>query len=108
MTSAHPWDDMKVATSGHLALVLGGDETSFTGDLLHLIGRADPDNLRRLTLAFPREVALWQLWQRLGPPAPTFRQMHAFADAYDQRYSVETDPSEAQRVRHDIEHERRT
>ena len=50
-----------------LCLFLGGDSTSFTGDLLRLIGKADPDNLRRLEAGYPRHVRAYVLWRACAP-----------------------------------------
>jgi hypothetical protein len=65
--------DEPVAELGDLARFLGGDDTSFTGDLLRLIEKArfTPPNLQQLSLAFPRHVAAWVMWDTLrhgGPP----------------------------------------
>ena len=45
-----------------LCLFLGGDETSFTGDLLRLIAKADGPHRLKLYGAFPRHVAAWEMW----------------------------------------------
>ena len=52
--SVHLWQE--------LCLFLGGDRTSFTGVLLELIAKADPGNRARLRLAFPWEVAAYEVW----------------------------------------------
>lgn len=52
---------------GDLALFLGGDETSFTGDLLRLIVKADRGNREQLRLAYPDVVAAWELWMSMSP-----------------------------------------
>jgi hypothetical protein len=62
MRSALP-DDHKVQTWHELCLALGGDLTSFTGDLLHLIEKADPGNRARLRAGFPEHVAAWEIWR---------------------------------------------
>jgi hypothetical protein len=68
MTTGALPDDHKVATYQHLALALGGtyggdgDAPSFTGDLLRLIAKADPQNRARLRIAFPVQVAAWEIW----------------------------------------------
>jgi hypothetical protein len=63
----HPVEDMKT-----LCLFLGGDDTSFTGDLLRLIAKADPGNLNRLSAAFPRHVAAYLMYRACAPvPART-------------------------------------
>ncbi len=57
---------------GDLARFLGGDETSFTGELLRLIAKArfDPENFNRFATGFPRHVAAWVMWHNLTPAAP--------------------------------------
>lgn len=57
-----------VATTGELALFLGGSEDSFTGLLLALIAKADPGNRSRLSMAFPVEVAAWYAWGAMKDP----------------------------------------
>jgi hypothetical protein len=59
--------DHPVATFHELCLFLGGSPDSFTGGLLTLIGKADPDNLPRLRLGFPAAVAAWQIWRQRAP-----------------------------------------
>lgn len=54
--------DHKVETWHELCLALGGDVTSFTGDLLRLIAKADPGNRARLRAGFPKHVAAWEIW----------------------------------------------
>ena len=56
-------DDHPVKTWHELCLALGGDVTSFTGDLLRLIEKADPGNRARLRAGFPKHVAAWEMWQ---------------------------------------------
>lgn len=55
-----------------LALMLGGDSDSFTGDLLRLIAKAryTPDNLNRLVAGFPRHVAAFLMWTNLSFGGP--------------------------------------
>lgn len=69
----------KVVTADHvlrdvsdLALMLGGDATSFTGDVLALVAKArfTPQNLNRLCVAFPRHVCAFLMWQTLSFAAP--------------------------------------
>ena len=50
-----------------LALFLGGDGNSFTGDLLRLIGKSDPTNLHQLSLGFPRHVEAFFMWRACAP-----------------------------------------
>lgn len=64
-TGALPPDDV-VGSFEVLCLLLGGSPTSFTGQLLALIAKADPGNRYRLRQGFPREVLAWELWQS-GP-----------------------------------------
>jgi hypothetical protein len=52
---------------GDLALALGGSEDSFTGKLLLLIAKADPDNRERLRMGFPRAVRAWETWMASSP-----------------------------------------
>jgi hypothetical protein len=75
MTSQNLEAGMGVLPAGHpvvtfrdLCLALRGDETSFTGDLLRLIAKADPGNRHQLRLAFPRQVAAWEAWHTADPP----------------------------------------
>lgn len=53
-----------------LARFLGGDGTSFTGDLLRLLAKADPPNLNRLAAGYPRHVAAWLMWRTMSSAAP--------------------------------------
>jgi hypothetical protein len=69
------WDSLPVTTTGQLALFLGGSADSFTGKLLMLIEKGGPENLPRLELAFPREVAAWRTWHAISSPAPTFGEL---------------------------------
>lgn len=62
MPADHPLPDL-----GDLALALGGEMTSFTGRLLELLYKADPENRDRLRIAFPREVRAWELWLEHAP-----------------------------------------
>lgn len=59
--------EAQVQTHHDLCLALGGDDTSFTGDLLRLIAKADPANRARLMLAFPGIVVAWEHWTRKAP-----------------------------------------
>jgi hypothetical protein len=68
------WDDVKISATGLLALFLGGSHDSFTGLLLVLFQKADPDNLARLRLAFPRVALAWETWGSMSP-VPTFREL---------------------------------
>lgn len=58
----------RIVTTGDLALLLGGSEGSFTGDLLRLVEGADPENRERLRTAFPVQVRAWELWQESFEP----------------------------------------
>lgn len=55
-----------------LARFLGGDDTSFTGDVLRLVvkARSTPPNFQQLSMAFPRHVAAWVMWDTLCYGAP--------------------------------------
>lgn len=67
-----PMDDVVMKELGDLALFLGGDHDSFTGDLLRLIQKADPQNLNRIAAGFPRHVRAWLLFNACSPvPART-------------------------------------
>ena len=75
------WDDRRMYGTGDLAIFLGGSEDSFTGLLIVLMQKADPGNLARLRLAFPREVKAWETWGAMSP-VPTFAELReALADA---------------------------
>jgi len=41
-----------------------GDATNFTAKLYELIGKADPVNRMKLSLAFPYEVLAFKQWER--------------------------------------------
>lgn len=64
--------DTDVIGIRELALFLGGDATSFTGDLLRLIAKArfTPENLNRLSVGFPRAVAAWMMWSTMSAVMP--------------------------------------
>lgn len=82
MTEAETdWDDRQMYDTDALARFLGGSEDSFTGMLLVLMQKADPGNLARLRLAFPREVRAWETWNAMSP-CPTYRELReALVDA---------------------------
>lgn len=61
--------DYLVQTVSDLAQFLGGSDTSFTGDLLRLIAKADVGNRARLRLAFPEHVSAWEAWMATSPPS---------------------------------------
>jgi hypothetical protein len=65
---------VRVTDSAEMAFLLGGD--SFTGILILLIAKADPDNRARLKTAYPVEVEAYELWQQLAGTmeAPPTRQ----------------------------------
>lgn len=56
-----------VGTWEDLVLFLDGSPTSFTGQLVTLIEKADPGNRARLREAFPRQVAAWEMWCENAP-----------------------------------------
>lgn len=62
--------DIELVDLGQLALFLGGDVNTYTGELLRLIDKADPDNRARLAGAYPRESIAYGTWQSTTP-APT-------------------------------------
>jgi hypothetical protein len=75
MSEPNPdWDDRQMYGTGDLAVFLGGSESSFTGLLIVLMQKADPGNLARLRLAFPREYRAWETWNSMSP-CPTFREL---------------------------------
>lgn len=71
---ADAWRDTPMPTLDELALYLGGSPTSFTGQLLQLMCKADYGNLARLAAAYPREAKALKTWQG-ADPAPTFGQL---------------------------------
>ena len=73
-------DDHPVDTHQDLCLALRGDTTSFTGDLLRLIAKADPGNRARLRAGFPVHVAAWEVWHAADPPV-TAAELQAAAVA---------------------------
>jgi hypothetical protein len=80
--------DRRMYGTGDLAVFLGGSEDSFTGLLIVLMQKADPGNLARLTLAFPREVAAWMVWNAMSP-VPTFSELRAALEAHAELYRDE-------------------
>lgn len=60
-------DTAMVESFTELALFLGGDATSFTGDLLRLIAKADPTNINKLAQVYPREVRAFVMWRAAAP-----------------------------------------
>ena len=55
--------NQELHTIDDLAIFLGGSATSFTGELLQLIAKADPLNQMRLAKGFPDAVWGWRMWQ---------------------------------------------
>lgn len=80
-------DDRLVVTHEDLCLALGGDTTSFTGDLLRLIAKADPSNRHLLRAGFPRHVAIWEIWTLAESPL-TVTQLVEQAEDMRRRYSI--------------------
>lgn len=76
-----------------LALVLGGDATSFSCDLLRLIAKAQatPEHYALLRLGFPRQVRAWELWQAMPGP-PTGEELLAALDREQPAISRDTEP----------------
>lgn len=73
-------DDTPVTTFHDLALFLGGSRDSWTGDLLRLIAKSDPEHRDALREAFPVHVAVWTRWNASAPPQ-TVAQMTEVATA---------------------------
>lgn len=61
-------DDYPVDQWHQLCAALGGSADSFTGQLLTLMGKADPGNRARLQRAYPREYAALQWWKEAPSP----------------------------------------
>lgn len=81
MTETDAWQDRQMWDTDNLAVFLGDSGDSFTGLLLVLMQKADPGNLARLRLAFPREVRAWETWNAMSP-CPTYRELReALVDA---------------------------
>lgn len=80
------WLNRPAMLLGDVALALGGSDDSWTGDLLRLVAKADPERRDLLRLAFPREVDLWLIWQSLEP-APTCGQLLGFLEELDRTMS---------------------
>lgn len=66
---------------GDLARAMGGDETSFIGEVLKLVPKAQnkPENLAALRLAFPALVRAWEVWMSMSP-TPTCDELLAALD----------------------------
>jgi hypothetical protein len=60
--------DRRVLTYLDLALFLDDSDTSYTGDLLALIAKADPGNRGRLARVYPAEVLAWSIWVEIDEP----------------------------------------
>lgn len=63
-------DDMLIDGEELLAIYLGGSGSSFTGQLLRLIAKADTGNRHRLAQSFPTEVHAWEVWTQSPVPLP--------------------------------------
>ena len=75
--SRQQWGEMHdrpITQLDELAIFLGGSPDSYTGYLLALIEKAGRADLGKLAHVYPREVALWVIWNAILP-APTFGQM---------------------------------
>ena len=90
------WRDLPMPTLGQLALFLGGSDDSFTGDLLRLMGKADPGNRARLARAFPREDQALRAWMSTEP-APTFGQLEELLAAEDEEWYADLERRRAAR-----------
>lgn len=67
---------------GDLVVAMGGDETSFIGEVLKLVSKAqnNPENVAALRRGWPHLVRAWELWMAMRP-TPTCDQLHtALAD----------------------------
>lgn len=75
-------DGHPLATWDDLCLALGGAPTSFTGHLLDLCAKANvtQDNLRRLALGFPRQLAAYRLWLERGGTGLTAGDLYDHLD----------------------------
>lgn len=58
---------MPVDSWDELCLFLKGSPSSFTGMLLTLLAKSEPENQARLRRAFPRHVAAWEIWVVRAP-----------------------------------------
>ena len=76
--------DRRMYGTDDLAVFLGGSASSFTGLLVILMQKADPGNLARLKLAFPREFAAWETWGAMSP-VPTFAELRAALDLHPEQ-----------------------
>jgi hypothetical protein len=74
MTDSDPFEDRELYGTGDLAVFLGGSETSFTGQLLLLLQKADPGNVARIRMGFPEIVEAWETWNAMSP-TPTWREL---------------------------------
>jgi hypothetical protein len=85
------WADRQLWGTGDLAVFLGGSEDSFTGLLLVLITKAQstPANFSRLSLAFPREVSAWMVWNAMSP-VPTSSELRSALEMHAELYGDET------------------
>lgn len=61
------WRSRPMPTLYELALFLRGSETSFTGQLLRLMMKADPGHRARLARGFPVEAEALEAWMALEP-----------------------------------------
>lgn len=66
----------KITTSGQLALVLGGSDSSMIGELLRLFPKADPSYQARFRRAFPGLWLAWEAWSNHGT-TPTTAELYA-------------------------------
>lgn len=67
---------------GDLVVAMGGAETSFIGEVLKLVSKAqnNPENVAALRRGWPHLVRAWELWMAMRP-TPTCDQLHtALAD----------------------------
>jgi hypothetical protein len=88
ITAAHP-----CGTWEELCLFLDGMPSSFTGQLLTLIEKADPGNRARLRAEFPRQVAAWETWRAIAPC--TWGELEAAIPAEARRVTVTFDVTDS-------------
>jgi hypothetical protein len=78
-----------------LCLFLGGSPSSFTGQLLELVAKADPGDRERLREAFPRQVAALEALREIGPC--TWGELETAITVRERRRTVTFDLSDSAR-----------
>lgn len=66
-------DDVLLTDVGDLALALGGDRTSWTGEMLRLVAKSDPARRATLRAGVPNLVRAYETWHAMSP-TPTVRE----------------------------------